>query len=157
MGEKKGRLVETDKQAKDLDISSIAPGDRVDLVWIVEDAEIEDFAQISGDFNPLHVDAAYAREQGFAGPVAHGMLLGAKLSALVGMALPGRRCLLLEQGLSFAKPVLAGDAITIVAEVSQVQAELRVVALSVKAMRPKASDAGVETVARGKLLCRLLP
>ena len=147
----------TDIEAQDLDIFSIAPGDRAELAWTVKAAEIEVFACLSGDFNPLHVDAAYARRQGFASPVAHGMLLGAKLSALVGMTLPGRRCLLLEHGLSFAKSVFAGDAITIAAEVSDVQAELRVVALAVKATRPKSSGTGVETVARGKVLCRLLP
>ena len=145
------------KAARDLDIFFIAPGDRAELTWIVEAAEIESFARLSGDFNPLHVDLAYALGQGFPGPVAHGMLLGAKLSALVGMTLPGRRCLLLEQGLSFVKPIFAGDAITIAAEVSEVQAELRIVTLSVKAKRPNPLGQGAETVARGKVLCRLLP
>lgn len=71
------------------------------------------FAELSGDFNPLHMDDIYAATTSFGKRVVHGMFLGALCSRLVGMHLPGRRCLYLKQDLLFKSPVYIGDTVTL--------------------------------------------
>ncbi|HAQ33329.1 MAG TPA: acyl dehydratase, partial [Rhodospirillaceae bacterium] len=61
--------------AREIAFEDLSPGVSADISWTVEVAEIESFADLSGDRNPLHMDGAYARERGFADRVAHGFLL----------------------------------------------------------------------------------
>lgn len=68
-------------------------------VFSIED--IKKFADLSGDFNPLHIDKAYAEKTEFGGQIVHGMLVGSLFSKLVGMHLPGKNCLYLSQTLQF--------------------------------------------------------
>lgn len=68
--------------------------------------DVEDFARLSGDFNPLHTDAEYARTTEFGRPVAHGALLVGLVSRVLGMHIPGRRSLILSMKISFPKPLL---------------------------------------------------
>lgn len=70
---------------------------------------VAEFAKVSGDYNPLHLDAEYARTTPFGRPIAHGMLTGALLSGIMGTRFPGRGTILLEQGLKFLRPVFVGD------------------------------------------------
>lgn len=79
---------------------------------------MEHFLEISGDFNPLHVDSAYAKKSGFKSNVVYGLLTSSFYSTLVGMHLPGRFCLLHGINLSFIKPVYIGDILTISGEIS---------------------------------------
>jgi 3-hydroxybutyryl-CoA dehydratase len=78
---------------------------------------LDTFREISGDLNPLHSDAAFARSKGFDGIVVHGMLLSALYSRLVGMYLPGRDCLLHEIRVSFANPVYVDEPLSVAGEV----------------------------------------
>jgi 3-hydroxybutyryl-CoA dehydratase len=73
----------------------------------------EDFAKISGDFNPLHMDEQYAKETKFGKRVCHGMLLGSFFSRLVGMYLPGKNALYFSQNLNFVEPCFIGDVIIV--------------------------------------------
>lgn len=77
-----------------------------------------DFLGISGDRNPLHIDASYAREHGFKDKVVYGMLISSFYSTLVGVYLPGRQALLHGMDISFHKPVYAQDTLTVEGEVS---------------------------------------
>lgn len=86
-------------------------------VFFQEDAE--KFAELSGDFNPLHTDTHYAQATEFKKPVIHGMLLSALFSRLVGMFCPGRNCLYLSQSLQFRAPVYPGDVLTVRGTVTQ--------------------------------------
>jgi 3-hydroxybutyryl-CoA dehydratase len=70
-----------------------------------------------GDTNPLHVDTAYARANGFDGRVVYGMLVASFYSTLAGVHLPGRYCLLHGINVSFVKPVFVGDHLTVCGEV----------------------------------------
>ncbi len=79
--------------------------------------EIERFALLSGDFNPLHLDAAFAQQTQFARPVAHGMLVGSYVSTLIGMRLPGPGALWTQQTFRWLHPVFAGDVIRVVLRV----------------------------------------
>ena len=73
----------------------------------------EDFAQISGDFNPLHMDEQYAKKTKFGKRVCHGMLLGSFFSRLIGMYLPGKNALYFSQNLNFIEPCFIGDVIIV--------------------------------------------
>ena len=74
---------------------------------------IEDFAKISGDFNPLHMDEQYAKKTKFGKRVCHGMLLASFFSKLVGMYLPGKNALYFSQNLNFIGPCFIGDIVIV--------------------------------------------
>lgn len=80
---------------------------------------VDQFAALSGDTNPLHVDAGYATAQGFEGRVAHGMISGALFSRLIGMYLPGEQALYLSQSLSFHQPIYPPCTVVVEGEVSR--------------------------------------
>ncbi len=140
--------------AREIAFEDLSPGVSADISWTAEVAEIESFANLSGDRNPLHMDGAYARERGFADRVAHGFLLGAKVSALIGMFLPGRRCLLVEENLNFPNPVYPGDEVTLSGEVVDTHTDLALV--SIKIRGEKKDEDGAQSVVRGNVLCKIL-
>lgn len=90
----------------------LSVGQVAEITRVVGTADIEAFAQISGDNNPLHLDDAYARGTTFGGRIAHGMLSAAYLSAVMGTRLPGPGAIYLTQSLRFRRPVRIGDAVT---------------------------------------------
>ena len=97
----------------------IQVGDEVALRKRFEEADIEAFAKLSGDHNPLHVDEAFAAQAQFPGRVVHGMLSAAQVSAMIGMRLPGPGALWTEQHFNFQAPVFVGDEISFVLRVKQ--------------------------------------
>jgi 3-hydroxybutyryl-CoA dehydratase len=86
----------------------------------VTPGDLADFADVSGDRNPLHMDEDYAEASPFRGRVAHGMLLGSWISALLGEKLPGPGAIYVSQSLTFKRPVRIGDEVLTRAEVSEV-------------------------------------
>src|SRR5437016_1303819 len=90
------------------------------VVWShrISATEVDEFADLSGDFNPLHMDDSYARQFGFRGRVVHGMLVNSFLSRVLGMLLPGPGTLWLSQNTRFVQPVYIGDEIEIEVKVS---------------------------------------
>jgi len=97
----------------------------------VDEAGIDEFARVSGDYSPIHMDGVFAAGRGFSGRVAHGFLLGSYISRMVGMHLPGRNALLQSADLKFLRPVYAGDKIKVTAVVDQVSEGTRTVVLKV--------------------------
>jgi len=87
-------------------------GQTAELTRTADDAAIRAFAAVSGDDNPLHLDDAYAAASSFGGRVAHGMLIGAYVSALIAGRLPGPGSVYLRQTLRFRRPVRVGDEVT---------------------------------------------
>jgi acyl dehydratase len=84
---------------------------------------IQEFAAFSGDGNPMHLSADFAKRTRFGRPVAHGMLTASLISAVVGTKLPGPGCIYVSQTLNFRKPVFEGDTITTTATVTGVRAD----------------------------------
>ncbi len=85
------------------------------------------YAQITGDFNPVHVDAVAAAQSRFGERIAHGMLTAGYVSAVLGMDLPGPGAIYLGQSMKFTRPVKLGDTVTARAEVIEiVEAKRRV-------------------------------
>lgn len=78
----------------------------------VTEADIVMFAGISGDTNPVHLDAIFADQTAFRGRIAHGMLSASFISTVLGTRLPGPGCIYLGQTLKFKAPVKAGETVT---------------------------------------------
>jgi 3-hydroxybutyryl-CoA dehydratase len=76
------------------------------------DADIVAFADVTGDRNPVHLDAAYAATTPFKTPISHGMLTAGYISAVFGMHLPGPGAIYVSQTLNFRAPVRHGDQVT---------------------------------------------
>lgn len=103
-------------------------GRRASLTRRVDMEDIRAFAQATGDFNPVHVDQAFAEGTLFKGIIAHGMLAAGLISAVLGNELPGPGCIYLGQELRFLRPVRPGDTITAEVEVWEIDsAKSRVV------------------------------
>ena len=92
-------------------------GDTASHSKTITETDITLFAGISGDFNPLHVNDAYAATTQFGRRVAHGGLSFSMISGLLGMELPGPGAVHVSQKLDFKKPVFAGDTLTARGEV----------------------------------------
>lgn len=103
----------------------IAVGDHAELTRTLQPQDIELFAVMSGDVNPAHVDADYAKDDMFHGVIAHGMWGGALISAVLGTELPGPGTIFLDQSLRFKAPVGLGDTVTVRVEVTEKQAKGR--------------------------------
>ena len=78
---------------------------------IITDRDIELFAEVSTDHNPVHLDDDYARDTIFEGRIAHGMLTAGLISAVIGEQLPGHGTIYMSQNLKFLAPVRPGDLV----------------------------------------------
>lgn len=96
----------------------IVIGDRCERKHRVTELDLQLFARVSGDHNPVHLDADYAATTPFKGQIAHGMFTGALISAALAMNLPGPGTVYLGQNLSFRKPIMIGDELTVILEVT---------------------------------------
>jgi len=92
-------------------IEDIEMGMSRHLQKVVTDADIEMFAQVSTDYNPVHLDDDYARDTIFEGRIAHGMLTAGLISAVIGEQLPGHGTVYMGQSLKFLAPVRPGDMV----------------------------------------------
>ena len=95
----------------------------------ISEQDVATFAEVTGDFNPLHMDDEYARQARFGRRIAHGMLTAGLISTVLGTKLPGTGALYLEQTLKFLAPVYLGDTITAEAKVIAWRADKRIVTL----------------------------
>jgi len=84
----------------------------------VTDEMMDHFIHDFGDSNPLHVDTGYAKVHGFRARVVYGLLSSSFYSTLVGVHLPGQKCLLHGIDVTFVKPVFVGDELTISGEIN---------------------------------------
>lgn len=98
---------------------------------LVTDELVRAFADLSGDHNPLHLDDQYAKTTRFGRRIAHGMLSGAFISALIGTRLSEEKIVYLSQTMRFVAPVFIGDTITTAAEVTAIREGRGIVTLSV--------------------------
>ena len=92
-------------------IEEIEMGMTRDLRKVVTDRDIELFAEVSTDHNPVHLDDAYAQDTIFEGRIAHGMLTAGLISAVIGEQLPGHGTIYMGQSLKFLGPVRPGDMV----------------------------------------------
>ena len=100
---------------KTFDQLNIGDSDRFSKT--VTDSDIYLFAGVTGDFNPAHIDEAYAQGTFFKTRIAHGMLSAGFISAVIGTRLPGPGTVYMRQTLDFLAPVRIGDTVTATVEV----------------------------------------
>jgi len=79
---------------------------------LVSQQDIQNFANLSGDNNPVHLDADFAATTQFKKPIAHGMFGAGLISAVVGTQLPGPGCIYVDQQLKFRAPIYVGSEVT---------------------------------------------
>ena len=92
---------------------------------VITEEMMDGFMKMTGDVNPLHCDAEFAKAKGFPGRVVYGMLTSAFYSTLAGVYLPGKHCLLQSVETKLLRPVLIGDALKIEGKVSEIHEELK--------------------------------
>ena len=112
----------------------------------VTEADIAAFAGVSGDTNPIHLHDGFARTTRFGQRIAHGMLGGSFISAVIGTKLPGPGSVYVSQTLSFEAPVVIGDTVTAVVTVTDINDERRRVTLKTQCLK------GDEVVVDGEAL-----
>ncbi|MGR3511850.1 MAG: MaoC family dehydratase [Paracoccaceae bacterium] len=100
----------------------------------ITDLDIELFAQVSTDRNPVHMDDEYAMDTIFEGRIAHGMLTAGLISAVIGEQLPGHGTVYMGQSLKFLAPVRPGDLVTAEVEVLEIDYAKRRVRLDTRAL-----------------------
>ncbi|HEX6124114.1 MAG TPA: MaoC family dehydratase [Pyrinomonadaceae bacterium] len=107
----------------------IKVGDKFSTERLVTDELIRRFADVSGDYNPIHLDEDVAKNTRFGRRIAHGMLSGAFISAVLGYELTERRIVYLSQTLKFTAPVFIGDQVTTTATVKHIREDKPIVTL----------------------------
>ncbi|HKB79557.1 MAG TPA: MaoC family dehydratase [Thermoanaerobaculia bacterium] len=94
-------------------IEDFEVGQHVTLTKTFSEDDVRRFIEITGDTNPLHVDAEFAARTQFGRRVLHGMLTASMLSTMVGMLLPGTGAIYRSQTIRFLRPVHIGDTVTV--------------------------------------------
>lgn len=119
---------------------SFQVGERESFTKTVTEADVKAFADLIGDFNPLHMDAEYARRSRFGRRVVHGMFTGGMISAVLGNKLPGPGAIYLSQQIEFLAPVYIGDTITATVEVTGWRPDKRIITLKTDAYNQSATQ-----------------
>lgn len=101
----------------------------------ISQQDVLDFAKLTGDFNPLHVDADFGKKSRFKKNIVHGMLAGSLFSTLVGMYCPGEKSLYISQTLKFRSPLFHGDAVTVRGTVTNKNDSIKVITLKTEILK----------------------
>ena len=117
----------------------------------ISETDIDQFAKVSGDFNPIHMDEDFAKSSFFQGRIAHGMLSVSFISTVLASKLPGPGSVWLSQEISFLKPVRIGDIITAKVEVLKKYDEKRRIT-----MRTTCANQDNQLVIDGKAVVMML-
>ncbi len=118
-------------RSKNLSFEEILVGDSASFERTISEKDVHDFAQLSGDRNPLHLSKSYAKKTKFGRRIVQGMLLGSFCSALIVMHLTGKRSLYLRQTFSFRKFVSVGDTITVEGKVKSKSLSAKIVNVTI--------------------------
>ncbi len=120
-------------------------GDSAEITKTIDDADIQAFADLTGDHNPVHVDDEFAKTTRFGRRIAHGMLTASLISALLAKKLPGEGSVYLGQTLQFVAPVFPGDQITARVVVKEIREDKAIVKLETTCLNQRG-----EVVIRGE-------
>ena len=113
---------------RDIPFAEVQVGDKASMSKTVTEFDVYTFAGVTGDFNPVHVNAEFAKTTMFKDRIAHGMLSAGFISAVIGTSLPGANTIYLGQELQFKAPVKIGDTVTATVEVlEKIEAKNRLI------------------------------
>jgi acyl dehydratase len=110
--------------------------------------DVEAFARLTGDANPVHLDEAYAATTRFHRRIAHGMLAASYVSALLGTQFPGPGTIYMSQSLKFTRPVFLGDTLEVAVRVLNFRPEKAILTLETTVANQRG-----ETVLSGEAVC----
>lgn len=118
-----------DQPARGYTIDELTVGMSASYERVITDQDIVEFAEVSGDHNPVHLDDAYAKTTRFKGRIAHGLLGASFISTVLASKLPGPGTVYLGQSLAFKAPVRPGDKLEARATVTEIRREKKQVVL----------------------------
>lgn len=127
-------------------------GDKFSTTKQITDAVVRAFAELSGDYNPIHLDDEFAAKTQFGKRIAHGMISGALISAVLGYEFKERKVVYLSQTLKFTAPVYLDETVTATATVTNIREDKPIVTLETVC----ANQDGV-TVVKGEAVVMILP
>lgn len=105
-------------------------GDTAQLSRAFSDADVRQYAELSGDHNPVHLDAEFAAQTQFEQRIVHGMLVASLFSSLLGETLPGHGAIYMGQNLSFKAPVYLDMEVTASVEITAIHPKRPIVTLA---------------------------
>jgi 3-hydroxybutyryl-CoA dehydratase len=114
---------------KELMYEDIQIGDTAVFSKTITDFDIYQFAGLTGDFNPMHIDNEFAKDTFFKERIAHGLLTGSFISTVLGMKLPGPNSIYLSQNFKFLAPVKIGDTVKAAVEVVEKRDDKKIIKL----------------------------
>ena len=118
----------------------------------VTDELVRKFAEVSGDYNPIHLDEEFAKTTRFGRRIAHGMLSGAFISAVLGYEFKERKIVYLSQSMKFTAPVYLDDTVTATATVTNIREDKGIVTLETIC-----TNQNGETLVKGEAVVMVLP
>ena len=127
-------------------------GDTFSTSREVTDDVIRKFAEVSGDYNPIHLDEEFAKTTRFGKRIAHGMLSGAFISAVLGNEFKDRKIVYLSQTMKFTAPVFIGDTVTATARITNIREDRGIVTLETVC-----TNQNGETLVNGEAAVMVLP
>jgi acyl dehydratase len=127
-------------------------GDKFSTSKQITDAVVRAFAELSGDYNPIHLDDEFAARTRFGKRIAHGMISGALISAVLGYELKDRKIVYLSQTMKFTAPVFIDDTVTATATVTNIREDKHIVIVETICTNQKG-----ETVVKGEAAIMVLP
>ncbi len=127
-------------------------GDKFSTSREVTDEVIRKFAEVSGDYNPIHLDEEFAKTTRFGRRIAHGMLSGAFISAVLGNEFKERKIIYLSQTMKFTAPVFIGDTVTATGTITNIREDKGIVTLETIC-----TNQNGETLVKGEAAVMILP
>ena len=101
-------------------LDELSVGMSAETTMVVSGEKIDTFAELSGDYNPIHVDEEFAKTTMFGGRIAHGALSASLISAILGNDLPGPGAIFVELNMRFRRPAMIDDEVIARAEVQEI-------------------------------------
>ena len=120
-------------------------GDTAEITRTIEQADVQAFADLTGDHNPIHVDESFAKTTRFGRRIAHGMLTASLISSVLANKLPGEGSVYLGQTLQFVAPVFPGDEVTARVTVKEIREDKPILKLETLCLNQRG-----EVVIRGE-------
>jgi 3-hydroxybutyryl-CoA dehydratase len=127
-------------------------GDKFSTTKQITDEIVRGFAELSGDFNPIHLDEEFARNTQFGRRIAHGMISGALISAVLGNEFKGLKIVYLSQTMKFTAPVFIDDTVTATATVTNIREDKQIITLETIC-----TNQAEKIVVKGESMIMILP
>ena len=119
----------TDVTISEYKLEEIHVGQKKQFDVTITESMVDDFARLSGDYSPIHIDEKYAMTTSFNKRICHGMLLASLFSRLVGVHLPGKNALYFSQSLKFVYPCFINDCVIVTGEVMEKSLSTKLITL----------------------------